>query len=66
MFAVFGIFANRSRELLVAIIWGLLEYWQRNKRAEVNWKAFRRLASPVRKDHLWTFLDAEGIEPTNI
>jgi hypothetical protein len=71
----------------------LFEYWQRYKRAEVNWKAFRRLASPVRKefnslllrgsysgnakligfcdeilprkDHLWTFLDVEGIEPTN-
>ena len=148
MFAVFGIFANRSRESLVALIgdyskiilncdrakmyldgprlqwcWAhlkrdiqslidshdkqvkrlghdlmrqerlLFEYWQRYKRAEVNWKAFRRLASPVRKefnslllrgsysgnakligfcdeilprkDHLWTFLDAEGIEPTN-
>jgi transposase len=148
MFAVFGIFANRSRESLVALIgdyskiilncdraemyldgprlqwcWAhltrdiqspidsrykqvkrlghdlmrqerlLFEYWQRYKRAEVNWKAFRRLASPVRKefnslllrgsysgnakligfcdeilprkDHLWTFLNAEGIEPTN-
>ncbi len=148
MFAVFGIFANRSRESLVALIgdyskiilncdrakmyldgprlqwcWAhlkrdiqslidshdkqvkrlghdlmrqerlLFEYWQRYKRAEVNWKAFRRLASPVRKefnslllrgsyngnakligfcdeflprkDHLWAFLDAEGIEPTN-
>jgi transposase len=71
----------------------LFEYWQRYKRAEVNWKAFRRLASPVRKefnslllrcsysgnakligfcdeilppkDHLLTFLDVEGIEPTN-
>ena len=71
----------------------LFEYWQRYKSAEVHWKAFRRLASPVRKefnslllrgsysgnakligfcdeilprkDHLWTFLDAEGIEPTN-
>jgi len=148
MFAVFGIFANRSRESLVALIgdyskmilncdrakmyldgprlqwcWAhlkrdiqkliesndkqvrrlgqdlmrqehrLFEIWQRYKRSEIDWKSFRRLTSPVRKefnslllrgsysgnakltgicdeilprkDHLWTFLDVEGIEPTN-
>jgi transposase len=148
MFAVFGIFANRSRESLVALIgdyskmilncdrakmyldgprlqwcWAhlkrdiqkliesndkqvrrlgqdlmrqehrLFETWQRYKRSEIDWKSFRRLTSPVRKefnslllrgsysgnakligicdeilprkDHLWTFLDVEGIEPTN-
>ena len=148
MFAVFGIFANRSRESLTALVgnyskiilncdrakmyldgprlqwcWAhlkrdiqalidapdnqvkrlghdlmrqkrlLFDYWQRYKRREIDWKTLRRLTSPVRrefsglllrgsysgnprlkgfceeiwprKQHLWTFLEVEGIEPTN-
>lgn len=148
MFAVFGIFGNRSRESLVSLVgdysgiilncdrakmyldgrrlqwcWAhlkrdiqklidspdkqvkrlghdlmrqqglLFEQWQRYKRGEIQWQTFRRLAGPIRdqfnslllrgsfsgnaklvgfcdeilprKDHLWTFLEVEGVEPTN-
>src|SRR6056297_584292 len=147
-FAVFGIFANRSRESLVALIgdyrgiilncdrakmyldgkrlqwcWAhlkrdiqklidspdgqvrrlghdlmrqerrLFEHWRRYKAGVITWRGFQRLAGPIRdefnsllvrgrfsgnakligfgaeilprKDHLWTFLEVEGIEPTN-
>lgn len=71
----------------------LFERWRRYKSGEVTWKAFRRMAAPIRRefnsllvrggfsgheqlvvfcneilprrDHLWTFLEVEGIEPTN-
>jgi len=148
MFAVFGIFGNRSRESLVSLIgdysgiilncdrakmyldgkrlqwcWAhlkrdiqklidsqdgqvrrlghdlmrqerhLFEQWHRYKAGKITWRGFQRLAGPIRdefnslllrgrysgnakligfcaeilprKDHLWTFLEVEGIEPTN-
>lgn len=148
MFAVFGIFGNRSRESLVSLVgdysgiilncdrakmyldgkrlqwcWAhlkrdiqklidspdgkarrlgqdlmreqrlLFEQWRRYKAGEITWQGFQRLAGPIRdqfnsllvrgsfsgnnqligfcdeilprKEHLWTFLKVEGIEPTN-
>jgi len=148
MFAVFGIFGNRSRESLVSLVgdysgiilncdrakmyldgkrlqwcWAhlkrdiqklidspegkakrlghdlmreqrlLFEQWRRYKSGEITWRGFQRLAGPIRdqfnsllvrgsfsgndqligfcdeilprKEHLWTFLEVEGIEPTN-
>jgi len=148
MFAVFGIFGNRSRESLVSLVgdysgiilncdrakmyldgkqlqwcWAhlkrdiqklidspnrqvkrlghdlmrqhglLFEQWRRYKAEEITWRGFQRLTGPIRdqfnsylvrgscngnkqligfcdellhrKDHLWTFLEVEGIEPTN-
>jgi len=148
MFAVFGIFGNRSRESLVSLIgdysgiilncdrakmyldgkrlqwcWAhlkrdiqklidssdgqvrrlghdlmrqerlLFEHWRRYKAGAITWRGFQRLAGPIReqfnsllmrgswsgnkkltgfcdeilprKEHLWTFLEVEGIEPTN-
>jgi hypothetical protein len=148
LFAVFGIFGNRSRDSLVSLIgdysgiilncdrakmyldgkrlqwcWAhlkrdiqklidspdgqvrrlghdlmrqeqlLFEHWHRYKAGEITWRGFQRLAGPIRdqfnsyllrgsfsgndkligfcdeilprKEHLWTFLEVEGIEPTN-
>ena len=148
MFAVFGIFGNRSRESLVSLVgdysgiilncdrakmyfdgkrlqwcWAhlkrdiqklidspdnqvkrlghdlmreqrlLFELWRRYRADEITWRGFQRLAGPIRdqfnrllvrgsfsgnkqligfcdellrrKQHLWTFLEVEGIEPTN-
>jgi len=148
MFAVFGIFGNRSRESLVSLIgdysgiilncdrakmyldgkrlqwcWAhlkrdiqklidstdgqvkrlgrdlmkqerlLFEHWRRYRAGEITWRGFQRLAGPIRgefnsllvrgsfsgnatligfcdeilprKEHLWTFLEVEGVEPTN-
>ncbi len=148
MFAVFGIFGNRSRESLVSLVgdysgtilncdrakmyldgkrlqwcWAhlkrdiqklidssdnqvkrlghdlmrehrlLFEQWHRHKSGEITWQVFQQLATPIRsqfnsyllrgscsgnrklkgfcdellprKEHLWTFLEVEGIEPTN-
>jgi IS1 family transposase len=147
-FAVFGIFGNRSRESLAALVgdysgiilncdrakmyldgkrlqwcWAhlkrdiqklidspdgqvrrlghdlmrqerlLFEQWRRYKAGEITWRGFRQLAGPIRsefnhlllrgrfsgnatligfcnelwprREHLWTFLEVEGIEPTN-
>lgn len=148
MFAVFGIFGNRSRESLISLVgnyqgiilncdrakmyldgkrlqwcWAhlkrdiqkliespdgqvkrlghdlmrqhrlLFEQWRRYKSKEITWRGFQNLAGPIRdqfnglllrgsysgnkklsgfcdellprKQHLWTFLKVEGIEPTN-
>lgn len=148
MFAVFGIFGNRSRESLIALIgdysgtilncdrakmyldgkrlqwcWAhlkrdiqklidssdgkvkrlghdlmrqerlLFEHWRRYQAGAITWRGFQRLAGPIRsefnslllrgsfsghekligfcdeilprREHLWTFLEVEGIEPTN-
>lgn len=148
MFAVFGIFGNRSRESLVSLVgdysgiilncdrakmyldgkrlqwcWAhlkrdiqkladspdgrvkrlgqdlmrqerlLFEHWRRYRAGEITWRVFQRRAGPIRdrfnrllvrgsfsghakligfcdeilprKEHLWTFLEVEGIEPTN-
>ncbi|TWU59600.1 IS66 family transposase [Crateriforma conspicua] len=148
LFAVFGIFGNRSRESLISLIgdysgiilncdrakmcldskrlqwcWAhlkrdiqklvdssdgqvrrlghdlmrqerlLFEHWRRYKAGAITWRGFQCLAGPIRrqfnslllrgswsgnkkltgfcdellprKEHLWTFLEGEGIEPTN-
>ena len=110
MFAVFGIFGNRSRESLVSLIGdysGIILNCDRakmcldGKRLQWCWAHLKRdiqklIESPngqvrrlghglllrgsfsgnakligfcdeilPRKDHLWTFLKVEGIEPTN-